>query len=93
MNERAVSVSELNAYIKQLVDGDGFLASAAVRGELSNYKVYPSGHHYFTLKDSESALRCDTIMVSGGKVGLQIELNPEELAGVTGAGFANLKKS
>ena len=41
----------------------------------------------------ESALRCDTIMVSGGKVGLQIELNPEELAGVTGAGFANLKKS
>ena len=41
----------------------------------------------------ESALRCDTIMVSGGKVGLQIELNPEELADVTGAGFANLKKS
>lgn len=27
-------------------------------GELSNYKVYPSGHHYFTLKDAESSLRC-----------------------------------
>ncbi len=30
----------------------------AVRGELSNYKIYPSGHHYFTLKDPEGALRC-----------------------------------
>ena len=34
------------------------LSSVSVRGELSNYKIYPSGHHYFTLKDSESSLRC-----------------------------------
>ena len=34
------------------------LGSVYVRGELSNYKVYPSGHHYFTLKDAESSLRC-----------------------------------
>ena len=40
-----VSVRELNAYIKSLIDSDGYLGSVAVRGELSNYKVYPSGHH------------------------------------------------
>ena len=53
-----VSVRELNAYIKSLIDSDGYLGSVAVRGELSNYKVYPSGHHYFTLKDAESSVRC-----------------------------------
>ena len=34
------------------------LQSIAVTGELSNYKMYPSGHHYFTLKDATGALRC-----------------------------------
>ena len=33
------------------------MSGICIRGELSNYKVYPSGHHYFTLKDSEGALR------------------------------------
>ena len=42
----------------RMLDSDPLLQSVAVRGELSNYKVYPSGHHYFTLKDPESALRC-----------------------------------
>ena len=59
MNERPIlSVSELNDYIRELLDGDGLLRSVSVRGELSNYKIYPSGHHYFTLKDSGSSLRC-----------------------------------
>ena len=52
------SVSELNAYIKAMLDGDGMLADVCVRGELSNYKIYPSGHHYFTLKDEGGSLRC-----------------------------------
>lgn len=53
-----LSVSELNARIKGLIESDPVLGSVYVRGELSNYKVYPSGHHYFTLKDAESSLRC-----------------------------------
>ena len=53
-----ISVSELNAHIKGLVDSDPALGAVAVRGELSNYKIYPSGHHYFTLKDQDSSLRC-----------------------------------
>ncbi len=57
--ERPVfSVSELNDYIRQRLDADDVLSDLCVRGELSNYKIYPSGHHYFTLKDSESSLRC-----------------------------------
>lgn len=54
----SLSVSELNARIKGLIESDPVLGSVYVRGELSNYKVYPSGHHYFTLKDAESSLRC-----------------------------------
>lgn len=56
--EAVLSVSQLNGYIKSLMDRDAVLAEVAVRGELSNYKVYPSGHHYFSLKDAEGALRC-----------------------------------
>ncbi len=56
--EAVLSVSQLNGYIKMLMDGDGVLSEVAVRGEISNYKVYPSGHHYFSLKDAEGGLRC-----------------------------------
>ena len=50
--------AQVNEYIKFLLDRDELLGNICVRGELSNYKVYPSGHHYFTLKDAEGALRC-----------------------------------
>ena len=52
------SVSEANHFIKALLDAVPQLQTIFVRGEISNYKCYPSGHHYFTLKDEESALRC-----------------------------------
>lgn len=52
------SVSGLNQYIKSVLDRDEFLNSLFVRGEISNYKCYPSGHHYFSLKDSEGSIRC-----------------------------------
>ena len=58
MAGRIFSISELNGYIRDLLDADDVLAEVYVCGELSNYKVYPSGHHYFTMKDAEGALRC-----------------------------------
>ncbi len=58
MEQNIITVSELNAYLKFLFDRDELLGSICVRGEISNYKVYPSGHHYFTLKDADAALRC-----------------------------------
>ena len=58
MQQQIVSITQLNDYLKARMDSDPHLSSIAVRGEISNYKVYPSGHHYFTLKDETSQLRC-----------------------------------
>ena len=53
-----VSVTQLTGYIKLLLDRDEILAQACVRGELSNYKIHSSGHHYFTLKDEGAVISC-----------------------------------
>ena len=58
MERQVLSVGQLNDYIKNKLDNDPGLRSIAVRGELSNYKIYPSGHHYFTIKDGTGALKC-----------------------------------
>ena len=58
MEQKVLSVGQLNDYIKACLDGDPHLRSIAIRGELSNYKMYPSGHHYFTLKDETGAVKC-----------------------------------
>ena len=58
MNEKIFSVGEINGLIKNMMDSSPVLTRIYVRGELSNYKIYPSGHHYFTMKDSEASLRC-----------------------------------
>ena len=55
---RVYSVSQVNGYIKDLLDRDGLLSGLFVRGEISNYKMYPSGHHYFSMKDEGGAIRC-----------------------------------
>jgi len=52
------TVSELNSYIKKLLDSDGELRKLTVRGELSNYTMHQAGHHYFTMKDNEGSLKC-----------------------------------
>lgn len=52
------SVSEINRYLKNLIAGELPLQQMMVRGEISNFKRYPSGHCYFTLKDNASALKC-----------------------------------
>lgn len=53
-----VSVTQLTGYIKLLLDRDEILAQTCVRGELSNYKIHSSGHHYFTLKDEGAVISC-----------------------------------
>ncbi len=58
LEQTVYSVSQINGLIKNVIDGVPQLSGVYIRGELSNYKIYPSGHHYFTLKDSESSLRC-----------------------------------
>lgn len=56
--EKIVTVSQVNTMIKDLIDGHQELTGIHVQGELSNYKVYQSGHHYFSMKDSTGVLKC-----------------------------------
>ena len=58
MEQHLFGVTEVNELVKCLLDNEPLLQNVHVQGELSNYKMYPSGHHYFTLKDAEGALRC-----------------------------------
>lgn len=82
MDRRTLTVTELNAYVKDLLGQDPALMNVCVRGELSNYKIYPSGHHYFTLKDQESSLKCVMFRGSASK----LRYRPENGMGVTATG-------
>lgn len=69
MAQNVLSITQLNEYIRGKLDTDPLLTQIAVRGEISNYKQYPSGHHYFTLKDESSALKC--VMFKGNALRLR----------------------
>ena len=58
MDKQGFSVSEVNQYLKQLLESQSDLHHIPVLGEVSNFKRYASGHCYFTLKDEKSALKC-----------------------------------
>ena len=73
MSQQVLTITQLNEYIKGKLDADGLLNAVAVKGEISNYKLYPSGHHYFTLKDENSALKC--VMFKGNA--LRLRFRPE----------------
>ena len=53
----AISVSELNNYIKNMFDSSRFLSSVTVKGEISNFTYHRSGHLYFSLKDGEAQIK------------------------------------
>lgn len=73
MAQQVLSITQINEYIRGKMDSDPLLNQVAVRGEISNYKLYPSGHHYFTLKDESSALRC--VMFKGNA--MRLRFRPE----------------
>ena len=54
---QALSVTQLNEYLKMVIEGDRVLSNVFVRGEISNFKLYSSGHAYFTLKDDAGQLK------------------------------------
>ena len=73
MTKEVLSISQLNEYIRGKLDVDPLLNQIAVRGEISNYKMYPSGHHYFSLKDESSVLKC--VMFKGNA--MRLRFRPE----------------
>ena len=56
--QMAVTVSDLNLYIKEKIAGDEALNAVVVKGEISNFKAHYTGHFYFTLKDDKSLIKC-----------------------------------
>ena len=80
MERQILDVSQVNEYIKGLMDTDELLTGLCIRGELSNYKIYPSGHHYFTLKDANGALRCVMFRSSAGRLRFRPENGMKVLA-------------
>ncbi len=73
MAQQIFTITQINEYIRSMMDSDRLLNSVAVKGEISNYKLYPSGHHYFTLKDENGALKC--VMFKGNA--LRLRFRPE----------------
>lgn len=68
MQQKVLSITQVNEYIRGKMDQDQLLVQLAVRGEISNYKMYPSGHHYFTLKDENAALKCVMFKASAARL-------------------------
>lgn len=58
MRPVAMTVTDLNKYMKQKVAEDEFLNNVYVKGEISNFKHHYTGHMYFTLKDENSLIKC-----------------------------------
>ena len=82
----ALSVTELNEYVRRKLAGDPVLRSVAVRGELSGFKRYTSGHCYFTLKDETSRVQC----VLWRQQAMQLNFQPGDGMRVTVRGAASV---
>ncbi len=86
MEQKILSVTELNQLVRGKLERDSDLQNVCIRGEISNYKLYPSGHHYFSLKDSESAIRC--VLFKGNA--LSLRFRPENGMQVLAVGRVSL---
>lgn len=72
MKIKALTVSEVNNYIKKILDNDFILSNLVIKGEISNLKYHSSGHIYFSLKDSVSKINC--VMFKGNAYSLDFKL-------------------
>jgi len=81
LEQKIYSVGEVTKYIKKLLERDINLANIWVKGEISNFKHHPSGHIYFTLKDSTACLKCVMFRSRTTKLLFQPENGMEVIAG------------
>lgn len=81
--QNAYTVTQVNAYIKNMFMQDYLLHSIRVKGEVSNCKHHPSGHIYFTLKDNKATMPC--VMFAGYRKGLLFKLEEGQQIIVEGA--------
>ena len=82
-NEQSITVTQLNEYVKMLIDSDELLQTVVVCGEISNFKNhYSTGHLYFSLKDERSVVKC--VMFAGSAARLRFEPQNGKLVTVWG---------
>ncbi len=72
MARSVYTVTQVNAYIKNMFTQDYMLQSLFVKGEVSNCKYHSSGHIYFTLKDQKGTMNC--VMFAGNRAGLKFQM-------------------
>ena len=72
MNIKTLTVTEVNNYIKRVIDNDFILGNLSVKGEISNLKFHSSGHIYFSLKDESSKINC--VMFKSKAMYLDVDL-------------------
>ncbi|HCW52952.1 MAG TPA: exodeoxyribonuclease VII large subunit [Clostridium sp.] len=82
MKIKTLTVSEVNSYIKRILDNDFILSNLSVKGEISNLKYHSSGHIYFSLKDDNGKVNC--VMFKGNAVYLDFELEEGMEVVITG---------
>ena len=70
---KPVRVSQLNSYIKRILQSDPILGNISVIGEISNLKFHSSGHVYFSLKDEDSKVSCFLPAGNVGRIGFQLK--------------------
>ena len=80
MERKIYAVSEINQLIKAVFESVPQFGNLCIRGEISNYKQYPSGHHYFTLKDAEGAIKCVMFRSQASKLRFRPENGMKVLA-------------
>lgn len=80
MAQQVLTITQINEYIRAMMDSDRLLMNVAIKGEISNYKVYPSGHHYFTMKDNGGALKCVMFKGNAGKLRFRPENGMQVIA-------------
>lgn len=85
-SEKVFTVTEINTYIKYIIQNDILLSHIFVKGEISNYKLHTSGHAYFTLKDSASRIKC--VMFRGNAS--KLKFMPEDGCAVILRGYFSI---
>jgi exodeoxyribonuclease VII large subunit len=83
---KILGVAQLTAFIKDLIDSNEFLTRVWVKGEIANFKPYPSGHVYFTLRDSRASIKC----VMFRQQAYALRFKPEEGFAVIARGFVSV---
>ena len=70
---KPIKVSQLNSYIKRILQTDPILGNVSVIGEISNLKFHSTGHVYFSLKDESGKVSCFLAAGNANKIGFELQ--------------------